>query len=703
MPWNKNPTIKYNDKNLDLNTSSAIAVSPDETFVFVVGLNHTLKAWNLAGQQLVATKDLLGHEVGSDPARTLNPGDSNLIRIFSAERADDNASFYIVTFSPHEGGQFKFWAVRGGVTTDLSIEDMFPNAVLKPTDPDPTGGVFWNIADFQVKPTTNGRGMSLWLLWKNNSMHRIFSLHFDLDTLDDDWQTNWMSAATELSTEHEPLAIEDWDSEDPSDKWTEYLFSPGRYSEEVLTTALLGYLDATNYQGNNTPQRLAGKSLLKQQMMEVVSQTVILRESTDTGDEINYLKYKTDIDSRWRQIWRVAEDLNKLQKEVLSLNYDILAGSPWLAFTDGCSAVRECSSIELLLYNTAENLHQPNESFGAIADYRNFSKELGPRPAYVSNLIHLAMSLKRTLPPQFLELARTALNLEIFDDPSMSASERMDRFYELSQCESLIPDDLADEIAVRISQNLTIEKQTTDVFLAAVAVLPHRLPKSGSKLMSTAFGRSLIMREIQERVGITKEILVSLLLVTVFIEMEIQPENSEFEGKYVFTTLVDAIKEYEMIRWLLSRRQTITPEEQTDEPRSTPKKSIQLRQKKHTVTLLEDLFLSKARPQPSVDVPQTYTITKQADEILAAVLKSVPLQVQTVAIQCDLLANGNLSTALDFLRFQPNNAWSTYVKGRLYLALADYATASVCFQKSSYILCTFMRKSPLRRFILLVH
>ncbi|KAI5302785.1 hypothetical protein KEM56_000357 [Ascosphaera pollenicola] len=689
LSWNKNQLIKHNGQSFDLRTTSAIAVSPDETFIFVVELNHTLKVWNLAGQQLIASKDLLGKKTGAeiDLARTLNPADAALIRVFSAERAADDASFYVVTYSPHEGGQFKFWAIRGGVMTDLYIEDMFPNTVLKPEDPDPTGGVFWNIADFQIKPTTDGRRMTLWVLWKNNNLHRVFTLHFDLDSLEDAWQTNWISSANEASPDREPLATEEWDVEDPSEKWTEYLFGSERYSEEALTTALLMYQEATNHESQSSPKTLAGKSLLKQQMKEIVSQTVILRESNGgNGDEINYSKYRNDVDSRWRQIWQIVEDISKLQKEALSLTYDTLADAPWLAFSDGCGAVRECSNMELLLYNTAEDLHQPNESFGVIASYRDFVSELGPRPAYVSALLHLATSLTKDLPPQFLEAARTALNVEIFDDPSMSASERIERFYMLSQFEDLIPDDLAADIETKITKNLTIGKQTTDVFMAAVAILPHRLSRVESQLVSTPFGRSLLMRGIHDRVLLTQEVLISLLLVAIFIEMEMQPEDNSFEGKWVFTTLVENIKEYDLLRWLLSKRQTITPQEDSNMTISSPPQTVQPKAHNQTVSLLEDLFLSKTRPQPAVNIPQTWTITKHTDDLVALILKSGPVPVLAVTIQCDLLANGNLSTAMDFLRFQPNNAWSTYVKGRLYLAQADYTTAALCFQKASYLM-----------------
>ncbi|KAI5285050.1 hypothetical protein KEM54_000871 [Ascosphaera aggregata] len=252
----------------------------------------------------------------------------------------------------------------------------------------------------------------------------------------------------------------------------------------------------------------------------------------------------------------------------------------------------------------------------------------------------------------------------------------------------MITDEMASEIQARIANTLSFDKQITDVFMAAVATLPHKLSTHTGDLVFTAFGRSLTMRGIQERVIFMQEMLMGLLLVTVFIEMEMRSEDEPFDSKWVFTTLVDHLKDYEMIRWLYSTRQTITTQQDADTSITLSNKLGQRKRKQsvHSNSLLEDLFLSSSRPHPLVDVPQTWTVMRQVDDVLAYILRAGPVTMQAVSIQCDLIANGNISTAMDFLRFQPSTAWATYVKGRLYLAQSEYATAALCFEKASYLM-----------------
>ncbi|KAI5284808.1 hypothetical protein KEM52_002728 [Ascosphaera acerosa] len=573
LRWKQADAVRYRGRALSPNTATAMAVSPDETFIFIVELNHRLKVWNLAGQQLVASRDLLGVEGPAEPdagavarTRTLNPADTALIRVFTVEEAAPGtatapAAYYVVTYSPLEGGQFKFWAVRGGVTTSLTVDDMFPASALKPHDPDSSGSVFWTLADFQIKPTSTGRGMGLWVLWKNGNMHRTYSLHFDLETVEEAWRHNWTAVLPEtpLATAAPPLAG-DWSAQDPSEKWAAFLFESGRYTPEALATALLLYKEATAHgvassSSSSSDAAQAGVSLdpsqpLRPQMVDAVARTVILRGETrgdGSGDgadnEVNFRKYRNDLCARWKQIWQIAEDLAKVQAEVLSLAYDTYVDSPWLALASGCAAVQECSAAELLLHNAAgawaQLQQRPSEVLSLVASHRNLSAELGPRPPSVSALLHLGAELLNTLPAQLLDLARTALDVELFDDQSMAAADRVARFYELCQFETLVSDDQAADIQASIEKHLDLGKHARDAFLTALAVLPHKLPAITSDLRSTPFGRALAMRGLEERITLTRRLLESLLIIAVFMEVEMKSEADSFEGKWVFSTLVD--------------------------------------------------------------------------------------------------------------------------------------------------------------------
>ncbi|KAI5310293.1 hypothetical protein KEM55_008930, partial [Ascosphaera atra] len=691
LSWGNNNTIKYDGRALDPNASCAIAVSPDEAFVFVVGLNHTLKVWNLASQRLVGSTDLLGAEVRSedDSSATLNPADSAFIRIFVAERASDNARYYVVTYSPHDGGQFKFWAIRGGVMTNLVIEDLFPGKKLKPADPDPSGSVFWNVVDFYVKPTKDAHNMSLWVLWKNNNLHQLYSLHFDLDNLDEVWDENWTAVVSDVRSEKEPSASIDWDVQDPTERWLEFLLYPGRYSTEALVTALAIYRNANDSTAASSAK--VDSSSLEQEMTAAVSQSVILREANDgSGDEMDHFKYRKDIDARWRQLWQIAEDVSKRQTEVLSLSYDTFNDTPWLSFADGCAIVRELNSVGLVYNNEATVFTSPSAALDIVSDHRSLNTELGRSPGDLAAILKLSSSIYRQFSPELLRASRNALATEICGETSVSASDRIARFYDTSRYAELIPDELVESIGADIEKAIALDSRTAETFITVAQVLPHRITSAVGELVSTEFGRSVVVRGASEEIALIREILHSLILLTVFVETELKQEDSLFDGKYVFTSLVEFMKGFEILHWLGTHTRTVSASRKTDglASTSTPAKPTaeQSALPQRQVTILEDLFASKTKPRPAVDVPQTYTLSQQIHDVLAPIAKIGASDMQAVFIECNLLSHGDVDLASEFLCYLPNTAWSTYVKGRLYLARGDFDVAFVYFQKASYLL-----------------
>ncbi|KAI5286182.1 hypothetical protein KEM52_002111, partial [Ascosphaera acerosa] len=140
------------------------------------------------------------------------------------------------------------------------------------------------------------------------------------------------------------------------------------------------------------------------------------------------------------------------------------------------------------------------------------------------------------------------------------------------------------------------------------------------------------------------------------------------------------LRDYELTRWMATTRRAKSSKSDSPSPSPSPSPP-------HTnaqPTLLEYYFLSSANPRPAVSVPQTWTLTRHVDDVLATVMRSGPSDLQATSIQCQLIADGNLAAAADFLRFLPRTAWATYVKGRFYLAQSDFGTAAAHFTKASY-------------------
>lgn len=694
MKWNVPSSLRYNGRSLDLNAANAIATTSDETYVFAICLNHTLKIWNLATNKLAGTKDLLGRTMEPDAVPyTLNPAETSFIRVFNAERAMDGGHrFYVVTYSPFEDGRFKFWAVKGGLTSDLVIEDLFPGAVFRPEDPDTTGSMFWSIADFQVKSVEEGKGMELWVLWRNHGLYQLYTLHFDLQTLVTDWDTNWVSTTFETHR-HEPIPAPTLDDVvDPTEKWLAYLMHPHRYLPEVLESALAIYQEALK------PLSAASSGVLKkdvplpERLCATIAATVSLRKFAE--DEMDYTRYRKDTDAKWRQFWQVADDLNKRRFEPISLAYDSYFEMPWLLLSDACAVIRECNTAELLVNNSSTELRDEVPKIIDRWRHRNLSAELGSLYEEASALIKVAAGFKKRFSAELDAACRAALEVEIFTEASTSIIDRMDAFRERCDFADQISNKSFDGLVTALNEFTDAENLPSNIFYAIIDTVPLGFSGKDSELLSTYFGNRVVVSGSLETILLTRRILYDLLILVTFVDGEIeQKERSEFDGPGIFSTLIDVLREYEMMYWLSSNVRKCPDRPTNVAPSATPAFSLKDSKSKNknerTVTILEDLFVTDIKPRQAIGLPQSYTLTLGIRDVLAWVTRQgeVAYPNALAYIQCDLIAKNNIDLALDFLRFQASTAWATYVKGRLHVAMSEFDTAAIYFRKAAYLLC----------------
>ncbi|KAJ5098891.1 hypothetical protein N7532_005892 [Penicillium argentinense] len=676
VKWNAPSSIKHHGRNLDLNAANAIATTSDETYVFAVCLNHTLKIWNLATNKLAASQDLLGRPINPDTVPyTLNPAEISFIRVFNAERAMDGGHrFYVVTYSPYEDGRFKFWAVKGGLTSELVIEDIYADDVFKPVDPDTTGNMFWSIADFQVKPVEEGRGMELWVLWRNHGLYQLYTLHFDLQTLVSDWDTNWVSTAYETHRQESmpPPTLDD--VVDPTEKWLAYILHPNRYRPEVLETALTVYQEALKPLSASSSGVLKKDVALSERLCSTIAATVSLRKYAD--DEMDYARFRADTDAKWRQFWQVADDLNKRRFEPVSLAYDSYFDMPWLVLSDSCAVIRECNTTELLLHNSASRLSEEGSKIVSRWSHRNVTSELGNLYAEASSLMKIASDFRKRFSAELDAACRAALDAELFTEPSSSITDRMDIFRERCEIADKISNKTFDGLCAVLNEHFEAEALPSEVFDAILDTLPLGFKGEDSNFVSTYFGNRVGVSGALETITQNRRILYDLLVLVIFVDTEIEQEpHSTFDAARLFSTLIDLLHEYEMMYWLSSN------------VRKCPDRSTAAGADQSPQFLRIFSFQTFARAPP-VDRPQTYTLTLGIRDLLAWITRQgqVAYPNALTHIQCDLIARNNIDLAWDFLRFQPSTSWATYVKGRLYVAMSEFDTAAIYFRKAAYLL-----------------
>jgi nuclear pore complex protein Nup160 len=680
-----------------LNVANAIATTSDETYVFAICLNHTLKIWNLATNKLAATKDLLGRSL-QDPdlvPYTLNAAETSFMRVFNAERAMDGGHrFYVVTYSPFEDGKFKFWAVKGGLTSDLIIEELFPESVFRPVDPDVTGNMFWSIADFQIKSREEGKGMELWVLWRNHGLYQLYTLHFNLQSLVKDWSSNWVSTAFETHRQEAPPTLVIDDVVDPTEKWLQYLLQPHRYLPEVLETALAVYQEAIKplSSASSAPKK---NVTLAERLCSTIAAAVSLRKFGD--DEMDFTRFCTDTDSKWRQFWQVAEDLNKRRFEPVSLTYDSYTDMPWLLLSDSCAVIRECSITELLLHNSHTELSDGVPNMIDRWRHRNVTRELGPCYDTASALVKVAADFRKRFSPELEGACRAALHAEIFSEPSTSITDRMEIFRERCDFVNGISNKAFDTLDAALSEHMKTDCLPMEVFNAIIHTAALVFCGEDSELASTYFGARVLVSGAQETISIMRQMFFDLLILVTFVDGEWeQISKSDFNAADLFSTMIDLLREYEMMAWLSSNVRKCpdsVPKVRND--LSTPSRSLKDRnttnKNQRTATILEDLFVTDIKPQQAIDSPQSYTLTLGIRDVVAWITREGEVNYQNAVahIQCDLIAKNNIDLAWDFSRFQASTSWSTYVKGRLHVAMSEFDSAAIYFRKAAYLLCMY--------------
>lgn len=671
--------IEYQGKDHAPTTVHGMLASSDGQHLFTICLNHTLRVWNLVNDKLEATVDLLDQAREPSERIQLNPAETASIRLVTLPL---HKHPILVTFSPHEGGQFKFWDVKGGLTQPLSLADKYPGKKLSPPDPDPAGNTVWSMTGFDLSPGDDFRAAQLWVLWRNNNYHRLYSVHFDFYDLPRYWEDNWVTCANASSTKPEAPDFVKSDPQDVTTKWLDFLFFPGRYPSTVLETALAILEDSVSAKVSSS----AKSKSLQERMCYVVAANVTLRKYDDS--QLDYERFAGDTDYQWRSLWRVAEKVNDSREAPLGLAVDKLHEMPWVMMADKCCAIRECNSFELLEQNQLEDIPSLEDTAGSRWPYRKVSANDGEPFEKLAGLIKAAEQFRHLLPPDVLNDIDLALEEEMLTTPELPAPSRLTEIYERIGLADAVNNETYTQLEKDLEHVGGIASLNDEIFLVVLEMLTPSTKQSGSSLQSTAFGLRLLSAGLLDVILYTNRVLWDLLALAVFLHGELSDEDgnpTEFDASEVFTRMVELRKEAEKNLWLATHQRSV-PWRASESPVEKERTDALLSEDRRVVSVLEDTFVKAIRPQPVTDRPQAYLLTETLAETEEWVSgrDRVDPEDGTVHIQCNLIARGDLDLATDFLRFQPASPWSTYVKGRLSLAKAQYPEAVVYFRKAAY-------------------
>ena len=682
VPWRGSNAIKHDDAILEQETPIALEVSPNGSHVLAVCMNHTLRIWNSKKATSVFSKDLLWkhrepHEI---PSMMLTPDNPNVLQVFQADGAVEGDIYYVVTFSPHDFGQFKFWAIRNEDYEEKGIRELYPDSLLRAPDPDPSpdSKAIWQVADFRIKGGQNRKRSEMWILMRSNRRYKLYNLEFDILDLATVWSDQWVTMASETLGEKPPPEISESDPQDAMDKWLEFIFSPGRYPESVLQTALGTYCSERSVVHSNT------KASLQEQMCRAIASTVGF-----SSGENNIASHHKLLHQEWTVLWQDIQDLDKTRWEVLSLEYDVSGGMPWIVFADGCSAIRTCDDIELKIQNSPSALA---ENVGLL-EYP--SVELNPEkepklPDELAVIIRAAAIFRQRFSYTLRQVYSSILAEELWLDASFSVPLRIQSFYDRCNFAEEIGSLAFEELTNALAPIGGFNDLDTEKFIDILDEFLHRLPKNDSGTEHTAYGRRLLINGTREMINLRETMLSDLLALIIFVEMEIDRDEmpmEDFDAAKVYVGLIDLLKQCHISQWLAKNtridKHLSSPSPDSDLLEDIPHK---------TSTILEDLFALDLAADHYGMQSQSQALTSNIEDLLQWVIggnDEVPLDDIPVYIQTNLLANNNVDLASDFLKYQPSTAWSTYIKGRLLLTQGEPTKAATHFKKAAFKLGRF--------------
>lgn len=673
-------TIKFGNIDLDPEAVASIALSPDGMLIFAVCLDHTIKMWNVETGRVIAQTDLLGnriHEQQPATKYTIAPSQCQLLQVVDTlGQAGD--IYYVVTYSP-KYRQFKFLGMVNQDAGSDGLRDLKSDFEFTPPIDDLLDTTIWNLEEFCFVPRKNWRETQLWIRVVSGSISRVFTLTFNLfdkvRDLEATWRHEWQSVSAGRQTQ-EMLNLEapsDLKQQvvpsTRTDQWLDFLFYPGRFTVPTLETALTiftremaGALSAAS--------RMPANATLKERVCQAMT--------TSTDNQMNPNVAQPDREqifaTQWRMFYNILKDLHRRRGDTLSFVLDPVEQLPWVVCSDTVSPVRACSELERIDLN--KSLADGQSGMNVILDAADFLR-------------------KHMTPPFTLNFDRTVI-AEAIEEPSTSVPDRM----EVLVGKFNLRDQLSDENFERLMEHCGGEDGnfllTTKDFLEPIQAMNQEISGRRNTEYITGYGLRLLTRATQESILLHQRKLHELFLLLLVLVSEYGSDLDEYlDTPTIYVALVDKIREYAVLQFLQKnlrkvnqqypRRGSISFNSPTA---TTLGSSDPLSKRSMTLTMMESMFSigwtsNMIQPQ---DIPMPELITYWARWWIASTDLSTQYSGFTAHILADFLKHDEHLIAYDFLPFVPTTGWSTYLRGRLYLATGEFDKADTCFKKSAFTL-----------------
>lgn len=661
LPFQSGPTVRYGRVNMDLTAATSVTVTSmgmqKVSFMFTVCLDHRMRIWNGSGA-ILFTGDILNSERNPQDVGkwTIDPSQSNLVRVL--ESAEGHC--LCVTYSPIGVGAFKVWKVAASSSDSIIVKDLFPNHHLNP--PAPSSSDIWTLADFGLTQDPLGASR-LWVLWKNNLTYRVQRVDFTVDTIETAWANGWVDVFAD-HTAPPAQSSNPCDPTDATEKWLQIIFAPGRFTRNMLETALAMYEGGV---GAAKTSSGSGKKSLVESICAVLGSTATLER--DSAGEMDYAQFRVTSEIHWRRFYRLLVELDKQRGEALSLAVDPDSGLTWIVCADCVSVVRACSSLERVYHN----LSSPESRYQGT-----------------SSLLTAGISFLAGFSDSMLQMGAAALRAELSEDSSKTDFERIQQFSDKSGFWRLVTDEDCAQVLDALGDGFKLV--TLDLYRNLFSLVGETEDARTRDVRDpfTEFGRKLVVKGTRDTAELHWRILFSQVILLVHMENEQDNDEDALHSRLdigqVYRQLILALRRLELVRWL-ARTELSVPRPKADRSSASqqlattsPTPSKKPEDETHIVTTLEAsishlLGLSELSGEPVATI-----LTDVMTDICAP---DSNIELSTAITQCLLLKRDRADLAMELGAFANQDPFSTYVQGRVALALRDYDVATIHFKKAA--------------------
>jgi DNA repair protein RAD51/nuclear pore complex protein Nup160 len=701
VTWGGNNSVRFNNTDLDGSAAAAIALSPEKDYILSVCLDHVLRVWNAETGKLGLQEDLLrDHEKLPDKASQyfIGPSQPMLMQILNFQGVGmDGVQFHVATYSPKKH-QFKFWGIRTLEDTLNGIKDVQGDLTFIPPVDELMNTTVWNLEEFYIKAEAGWKNTELWIRARSGPSSKIYSLKFNLEDNDEAlayaWKHHW------ISVDSGPLTIEglksnptnpgELDSLAPTahqtgvtEQWLNFLLYPGRFTTASLETALLVYKKGL---GQKQAAGISNKAPFKDRLCAIVASYVAL--GRQNASKVDYEEHEVSLMAQWQMYYGLVRDLHKRRGEVLSLVFDYGYDMPWLLLSDYASAIRKGCEVDILHSNqhilrTAEGLPTPLQT--ALHD---------PESQDVARLLSAASQFRKGLGSSFQHQFQAVITNEMLQSSLLAIPARIEGIEQ--SCK--LCDQIADEDVTKLSDALGMDFVDLDNSLIMKAVEKLSQGEQGRgipKKQVTQYGLKVVSRIAQETLETSIDILLDLMVLIIFmhVDIDIDDRSEGFSAAELFQEILDQLKDNSVLMWMACTfwshpAPTGPSHEHTlrslSEISSSGQPAI-------SQTVLEGICGHKTFGFPMPKGPQSEVLTYWARMWTSEPFRSSEYEHVVNDTLGILIQEKDVDLASNFLKFVPQNNWSTYLNARLCLLKGEYTLAAIYFKKSSFKLGKFKK------------